>query len=56
VLTLNEDENKDIVIIKIKRSKEPIMCTNNNKYYPPVNNEKRTADHEYVTNRFLQFF
>lgn len=51
-----DDNDKDIVVIQIKKSKEPIMFTKKKNYYHRVNDKKSPADHEWVSQRFFDFF
>lgn len=55
-LPLEDEYNKDIVIIQIKKSNEPIMFTGNKAYYHRVNDQTRPANHEWVVRKFLDFF
>lgn len=52
---LENEENKDIVIVQIKKSNEPIMFTGNKAYYRRVNDQTRPANHEWVASKFLDF-
>jgi hypothetical protein len=55
-MPLENENNKDIIIVQIKKSIEPIMFMGNKAYYRRVNDQTRPANHEWVASKFLDFF